>query len=61
MQDCVNSFVFRSENPQELFKRLLLVIADKEKLASIAQAGRKIYENNFSEEVITKQLQEIMG
>ncbi len=61
MQDCVNGFVFPSENTHELFKRLLLVIADKEKLAGIAQAGRKIYENNFSEEVITKQLQEIMG
>jgi len=61
MQDCVNGFVFPCENTQELFKRLLLVIADKEKLSGIAKAGRTIYENHFSEEIITKQLQEIMG
>lgn len=60
MQDCVNGFVFQSENVQELFKRIILVIAEKEKLAGIAQAGRYIYEDHFSEEIIMEQLAEIM-
>lgn len=60
MQDCINGFVFKSENVQELLKRMLLIIADKEKLTGIARAGRVIYENNFSEEVISGQLREIM-
>lgn len=60
MQDCVNGFVFPSENVEELLKRILLVTAEKERLGEIARAGRNIYESNFSEEVIMKQLKEIM-
>lgn len=60
MQDCVNGFVFPSENIQELLKRILLVIAERDHLSAIAQAGRYVYEDNFSTEVITEQLKEAM-
>ena len=60
MQDCVNGFVFPSENVQELLKRILLVIAEKNNLSAIAQAGRYVYEDHFSTQVITEQLKDII-
>lgn len=60
MQDCINGFVFESENVEELFKRLLLVIASREELKNVALMGRRVFEENFSAESVAKQLKEIM-
>lgn len=51
MQDCVNGFVFPSENVEELYKRLILVISDHENLAPVAEAGRRVYEESFGANV----------
>ena len=52
MQDCVNGFVFPSENVSELMKRIMIIIKEHSNLSFIAQAGRKLYEDNFSVECV---------
>lgn len=54
MTDCVNGFVFPSENSEELFKRILLIIADSTNLKPVATAGRQLYEQYFSPEASQK-------
>ena len=48
--DCVNGFVFSTVD--ELVKRLLLVISDKDALGKIAKAGREIWSREFSAEYV---------
>lgn len=48
IRDCVNGFVFPSENAEELMKRMALIIADRSSLQGVAAAGRLCYEQNFS-------------
>lgn len=60
MQDCVNGFVFPSENIQELMKRIMIVIKERDNLGFIADAGRKLYEENFSTEHIAAIMEEII-
>lgn len=55
--DCVNGFIFLSENVEELYKRLLLVIANRKELEMLALKGRKVYEDNFRPDCVTKQLE----
>lgn len=50
IRDCVNGFVF--SNPDELFKRLLLIISDHSSLSNISESGYLIYNNNFSPEAV---------
>jgi glycosyltransferase involved in cell wall biosynthesis len=59
LQDCVSAFVFSSENTEELMKRILLVIADHQKLDSIASSARKVYEDHFSPAHVTEVLQSL--
>ena len=56
MHDCVDGFVFPNDNVDELFKRLLLVISERDNLKSIAAQGRKIYENTFSPSAVLERL-----
>ncbi len=56
MQDCVNGFVFPSENVAELMKRIMIIITEHSNLDFIAQAGRKLYEDNFSVEYVERKL-----
>lgn len=60
MTDCVNGFVFPSGNVEELFKRLLLVIAERTNLESVAAAGRGLYERHFSPEAAQSRLEELL-
>lgn len=61
MTDCVNGFVFPSTDVQELFKRILFVIEVRKELDKIAEAGRKVYETNFSVKSISEKLDQIIG
>lgn len=54
MTDCVNGFVFPVDCPDELFKRLLLVLSDSNKLDVIAAGGRKLYEKYFAPRVVNE-------
>ncbi len=51
MTDCVNGFVFSTVD--DLVKRLLLVISDRDSLCKIAEAGREIWSREFSTEYVT--------
>lgn len=53
--DCVNGFVYPSDNTDELLKRLLLIIQDFSSLKSIAQKGRQVYLDNFSKDAVDAQ------
>lgn len=59
MTDCVNGFVFPSENIDELLKRIMLIIMDNDNLQFVANAGRMIYDNNFCEKVVERQLEQL--
>ncbi len=48
--DCVNGFVFHSE--EELIKRLLLIISDIGSLRSVAEKGNEIWKKHYSPESI---------
>ncbi len=61
MIDCVNGFVFKSEDVQELLKRILLIIDSIAALEYIAKAGRKIYEQQFSQDAVGKQLELLLS
>lgn len=61
MHDCIDGFVFKSEDVQELLKRILLIIDSTAKLDSIAGAGRKIYEQYFSQKAVNKQLEILLN
>ncbi len=52
IEDCKNGFVFPSENAEELMKRLLLIIHDRDSLTDLAEAGRKVYEEHFTKEAV---------
>lgn len=54
MADCVNGFIFH--NVDDLVKRLLLIITDKNSLNPIAERGAEIWRSNFSPESIIGQL-----
>lgn len=60
MNDCINGFVFKSEDVQELLKRILLIIDSVAELHPIAGAGRKIYEQYFSQKAVKKQLEMLL-
>ena len=57
LTDCVNSFVFPSENVDELKKRMLLIIHDYDKLDTIGMGARLVYEENFSPEHVNSLLE----
>ncbi len=52
VKDCENAFVFPNESVDELFKRLLLIYNDRNKLEDIRINGRRVYEKYFSDEKI---------
>ena len=52
LNDCDSAFVFKSENSEDLLKRILMVYYDKVKLQFLSEKGRKIYEKHFSESVV---------
>lgn len=60
MTDCVNGFVFPSEDATELMKRILLVISDHEKLAPVGAAGRALYEQHFSPQATAAYLTDLL-
>ncbi len=57
IRDCVNGFVF--SNPDELVKRLLLIISDHSSLSNISENGYLIYKNTFSPEAVASVCEEI--
>lgn len=61
LTDCVNGFVFESENIEELFKRLILIISDKSGLDEVAERGRKRYEEIFECEAVLNRFQKILA
>ncbi len=61
LQDCKSAFVFPSENVEELVKRILIVIDMYGELTPVAAAGRRIYEQVFSEDVFRKSVSELFG
>ncbi len=61
MMDCVNGFIFATENIHDLMKRILLVIDSVKDLTPIAQAGRKIYQDNFSMEAVTERINQYLS
>ena len=52
----VNGFIFETE--EELAGQMAWVVDHKEKLYEIGKRGRRIYEQNFSEEIMEKKLAE---
>ena len=48
LKDCVNAFVFPSENIEEFKKRIMLIIEDYDKLDFIGINARQVYEESFS-------------
>lgn len=58
MQDCVNGFVFSNENVEELMKRIMIVATERRNLKDVAEAGRKLYVENFSAQAVEKSLKE---
>ena len=60
MTDCVNGFVFPSDNAEELMKRIMLIIADKEALQPVAARGKQCYLEHFSPEVVEERLRELL-
>ncbi len=50
MTDCLNGFVFSTVD--DLVKRLLLVISDRDALQKIAGEGRRVWEKYFSPEYV---------
>lgn len=57
--DCENGFIYPGDNLEELLKRILLVIADKDSLSKIAQAGRNTYEKYFSKEAVDEKFHQL--
>lgn len=55
IKDCENGFVFPSENTEELLKRIMIVIAEKDNLRFIAENGRRLYEERFLPERVLEQ------
>lgn len=60
ISDCKNGFVYPGENLEELYKRIILVISDKDSLTKIAEKGRETYESNFTKEAIDKKYQQLL-
>ena len=58
LKDCVNAFVFPSENVEEFKKRIMLIIADYDKLDYIGINARRIYEESFSPNHVKNLLEE---
>lgn len=56
LQDCQSAFVFPAENIDELVKRILIVIDMYRELTPVAMAGRRVYEQVFSEKVFQKRV-----
>lgn len=52
MTDCVNGFIYPTDNVDELFKRLLFILHDYQTLDDIALAGRQLYCDYFEPEKI---------
>ena len=61
IQDCVNGFVYPSDNVVELYKRLIMVYHDKASLEGIAAGGRSIYEEFFASEAMDVAFDELMS
>ena len=61
MMDCVNGFIFATENIQDLMKRILFVIDTLNELTYIAEAGRKIYQDYFSMEAVTEKINQYLS
>ena len=60
IKDCVNGFVFQSENVQELYKRLLLVYHDVKGLGEISRRGRAVYEQFFTAKAMDEALEQLL-
>lgn len=56
-----NGFVFSNENTELLMQVLLWLLEHKSERVRIGKQSRKIYENEFSEKVMEKQLEIILG
>ncbi len=61
LNDCISSFVFSSEDMEELKKRLMLIISDYDKLDFIGINGRKVYEDNFSPQHVNDLVESLMN
>jgi glycosyltransferase involved in cell wall biosynthesis len=59
--DGVNGFTVPPENPQALADKISYIIKHKDDLSDIKYAGRKIYEEHFSPEVVERQMLEIIS
>lgn len=57
--DCVNGFVYPSDNDSELLKRLMLIIQDFAAMKGIAKKGRQLYLENFTKQAIDAQFDEL--
>ncbi len=58
LTDCVNAFVFPSENEEELMKRLMLIIHDPDQLKQMGEKARTVYEEFFSPAVVNELVEE---
>jgi glycosyltransferase involved in cell wall biosynthesis len=59
--DGVNGFTVPPENPQALADKISYIIKHKDDLSDIKYAGRKIYEEHFSPEIVERQMLEIIS
>ncbi len=57
LEDCISSFVFPSENAEELRKRIMLLIHDYGEFEAVGERAAKIYKDNFSPEYVDGLLQ----
>lgn len=59
-KDKENSLVVRQGQTQAIIDAILWAYEHPKELAAVGQAGRKLYENQFSEQVITKTLAKLV-
>ncbi|MGV2643357.1 glycosyltransferase, partial [Clostridium perfringens] len=56
IEDGVNGFLFSSKNASELKEKLEYVIGNFDTMNDVRRAGRKTYEQYFSQEIFTENL-----
>jgi len=58
--DCENGFVYPGDKPEELLKRIMLVISDYKSFSKIAEKARKTYEQFFSKKAVDQKYQALL-
>jgi glycosyltransferase involved in cell wall biosynthesis len=60
LQDCVNSFIFQSENVVDLMEHFMIIIDNYARLENVKKNGRAIYEKYFLKSVFEKNVKELL-